>query len=191
MREDWSDITESKRAELFPIILESHNPAWKDYYTQEKERLRSIFGSSVIRISHIGSSAVAGLISKPTIDILLEVSQDIDLKPITKILLEKGYVVNNPTGDIVMYIKGYTPRGFCGQAVHIHVRHNADWGELYFRDYLLLHPDVAKEYGFLKIELKDKFLHDRDGYTEAKGAFIKKHTAQARMELSAKYAPVR
>ena len=88
-----------------------------------------------------------------------------------------------------MFIKGYTPRGFEGQTVHVHVRRSGDWGELYFRDYLASHPDAAEAYGNLKRALKDKYPHDRDGYTEAKGAFIQKHTEQARLEFPGKYAP--
>ncbi|MCL2615877.1 MAG: GrpB family protein [Dehalococcoidia bacterium] len=188
-REDWSNISDAKRAELFPIILEAHNPRWKEYYAAESLFLREVFGSCVVRISHIGSTAVAGLTAKPTIDILLEISDTTDLQPITEKLLDAGYVVNNPKDDIVMYIKGYTPRGFEEQAVHIHVRHSADWDELYFRDYLALHKDVAREYERLKLRLKEQFTHDRDGYTDAKEAFIKKHTQQARLEFPGRYAP--
>ncbi|MCL1885714.1 MAG: GrpB family protein [Dehalococcoidia bacterium] len=189
MREDWSIISDAKRAELFPIVLEAHNPRWKEYYAAESLFLREIFEDCVVRMSHIGSTAVAGLLAKPTIDILLEISDDSELQPITEKLLDAGYVVNNPKDDIVMYIKGYTPRGFEGQAVHIHVRYSADWGELYFRDYLTLHADVASEYERLKVRLKEQFTHDRDGYTDAKGAFIKKHTQQARLEFPGRYTP--
>jgi len=41
----------------------------------------------------------------------------------------------------------------------------------------------------LKVELKEKYLHDRDGYTGAKGAFVQKYTELARLEFPGKYAP--
>jgi len=188
MRENWADVSDTKRAELFPIILETHNPNWKKVYLDEEEYLKKIFGNSIVRINHIGSTAVAGLIAKPTIDILLEISEGTYLNPISERLLDEGYVVNNPKTDIVMYIKGYTPRGFEGQAVHIHVRNSADWDELYFRDYLVSHPDIAKEYEQLKLALREQYLHDRDGYTEAKGEFIEKHSKQARLAFPGRYA---
>lgn len=90
---------------------------------------------------------------------------------------------------ILSHIKGYTPRGFEGQAVHIHVRHYGDWGELYFRDYLILYPKVAREYEILKMGLKDKYMNNRDEYTEAKGRFISKYTEKARMEFPNRYTP--
>lgn len=166
-----------------------HNPAWKAYYLQEKDFLQTIFGCRIVRINHIGSSAVTGLLSKPTVDILLEVAPNTDLAEITAKMLDAGYVVNTPPKSLIMYLKGYTPRGFEGQAVHIHVRPNGDWDELYFRDYLILHTDVAEAYGKLKQQLKERYSHDRDGYSEAKTEFIKKYTALARAEFPGRYEP--
>ena len=62
----------------------------------------------------------------------------------------------------------------------IHVRYAGDWDELYFRDYLLTHPETTAEYGALKQKLKNNYEHDRDSYTEAKGEFIRKISAEAR-----------
>jgi GrpB-like predicted nucleotidyltransferase (UPF0157 family) len=187
MNLDFSKVTVEKLSKLFPVILEEHNPKWSEFYLKEKDFLQTIFGDKIIRINHIGSSSVDGLIAKPTIDILLEVSKDIDLHSITEILKAEGYIVNTPLGDIIMYLKGYTPAGFQGQAIHIHVRYSGDWGELYFRDYLISHPDIADEYARLKISLKEQYTYDRDGYTEAKGEFVKKYTDKARQEFFNKY----
>ncbi|AZS18136.1 GrpB family protein [Paenibacillus lutimineralis] len=189
MRQDFSNVTDEQLAQLFPILLEEHNPEWKEYFLKEKDHLQSIFGDKMVRINHIGSSAVDGLIAKPTVDILIEVEVDTDIQSITETMLEAGYVVNTPESDIIMYIKGYTPNGFCGQAVHIHVRHSGDWGELYFRDYLNTHPEVAAEYVELKILLKEQYQHDRDGYTQAKGEFVQKYTDIARKEYGVRYQP--
>ena len=189
MREDWSGVTKEKLATLFPIILENHKSMWTDYYLQEKDFLQTVFNNQIVRINHIGSTAVAGLLSKPTIDILIEVSESTDIKAITEELKNKGYVVNQANYDIITYIKGYTPRGFEGQTFHIHVRHSGDWGELYFRDYLILHADIARKYEVLKKELREKYLHDRDGYTEAKGQFVDDYTNKARVEFPNRYTP--
>ncbi len=190
MREDFSNVSEERLSELFPVILEPYNPEWPVFYSSEKELLESVFGEKILRISHIGSTSVPGLIAKPTIDILLELSEGIDLSDITEIMRDKSYIVNTPEKDIIMYLKGYTPRGFEGQCVHIHVRHYGDWDELYFRDYLIAHPEVALEYGILKLMLKDKYTHDRDGYTAAKGDFVRKYTELARKEFPDRYTPL-
>ncbi|MBN1373121.1 MAG: GrpB family protein [Anaerolineaceae bacterium] len=189
MRLDFSQVSAERLAELFPILLEEFNPQWTEYYLQEKKFLETIFGKNLIRINHIGSTSVPGLTAKPTVDILLEVSDDIDLQSVTERMKDEGYVVNTPQDDIIMYLKGYTPQGFQGQAVHIHVRHLGDWGELYFRDYLIAHPDIANEYVVLKQKLKGQFTFDRDGYTGAKGQYINKHTEVARREFPNRYTP--
>lgn len=173
MKHDFSDVTsreESKRlGRLYPIKLTKHNPKWFEYYENEKALLYNIFGENIVRINHIGSTAVPGLMAKPTIDILLEIKKNTDIEAITKVMIEEGYIVNKPANDIILYLKGYAPQGFVGQAFHIHVRYSGDWDELYFRDYLLAHNDIAREYEELKLSLKDKYEFDRDGYTAAKG----------------------
>ena len=58
--------------------------------------------------------------------------------------------------------------------------HFEHWDRLLFRDYLVQHAEVAREYGELKTRLSA--LHDRDriAYTEAKTAFILAITARAK-----------
>lgn len=174
---------------LFPVLLSPHDVLWAEYYAMERLYLLQVFGKQIARISHIGSTAIPNLIAKPTIDILLELHGDIELHRVTKLLDEAGYVTNTPSQDIIMYLKGYTPQGFAGQAVHVHVRMNGNWDELYFRDYLLVHPEAAIAYGQLKLSLIGRFRYDRDAYTEAKGPFIRTCTVRAREEFPCRYVP--
>ncbi len=83
--------------------------------------------------------------------------------------------------------KGYTENDFAERVFHIHLRYIGSNDELYFRDYLNEHEDTAKEYEALKLNLWEKFEHDRDGYTQAKGYFIKKYTELAKMEYKCRY----
>lgn len=193
MRHDFSDVISENEAErlgrLYPIILTEYNPIYPEIYLKEREFLLGVFGDAVLRISHIGSTAVPSLISKPTIDILLEIKKDTNLTAITERLTNIGYIVNTPPMDIITYIKGYGETGFEGQVYHIHVREFADHDAFYFRDYLIAHSDTANEYGELKQILLTQFEHDRDGYTAAKGEFIGRITALARDEFKGKYKP--
>ena len=50
------------------------------------------------------------------------------------------------------------------------------WDRLKFRDFLISHPETAKEYGELKIKLATEFHNDRVAYTKAKTDFILKIT---------------
>ena len=57
--------------------------------------------------------------------------------------------------------KGYTPEGFADRVYHLHVRYFGNWPELYFRDFLIAHPDVAGEYERLKLKLWKQYEHDQ------------------------------
>lgn len=169
---------------LFPIIITEHNPEWKKLYEKERIVIESAVGkSSIVRISHFGSTAVPGLAAKPTIDILLEIVEETDNDDFITKIKSLGYLYshkpNNPAPHM-MFMKGYTPNGFEGQAFHLHVRYSGDWDELYFRDYLIQHPEIAKEYGILKHQLKDKYENDREAYTNGKTDFIREVTRRAR-----------
>ena len=49
------------------------------------------------------------------------------------------------------------------------------------------HPQIAKEYEALKLELWKKYEHNRDAYTEAKTGFIRKWTTEARRIYGDRY----
>ncbi|WP_259455844.1 GrpB family protein [Bacillus sp. PK3_68] len=53
--------------------------------------LNNIIGNQNIeRINHIGSTSVNWLLAKPTIDILLEITEDCDLKFLVSVLEKNG-----------------------------------------------------------------------------------------------------
>lgn len=192
-RKKLSEMTDEERRQLFPVLLEDSRPQWQEEYREEKAKLERIVGQKYIsRMNHIGSTAVPGLTAKPTIDILLEIQRETPVSELVSRLEQAGYLCSpqpkNPAPHL-MFLKGYTPQGFRGQAFHLHVRYSGDWNELYFRDYLQKHPDVAARYGLIKRKLKQVFEHDRDGYTQAKTGFILEHTEQARKEMPQKYDP--
>ena len=161
MSKSLGEMTNEELWQLFPIILEEHNPAWKERYIEEVSLLEKVIDrSNIIRIDHIGSTSIPNMIAKPTVDILLQIKDETDIEQLFNNMDSAGYgcnkVSNNPAPHLT-FLKGYTPQGFKGQVFHIHVRYGGDWDELYFRDYLLKHPDVADEYGKLKLGLKPKF----------------------------------
>ena len=82
---------------------------------------------------------------------------------------------------------GYTEQGFADEVIHLHLRYRGDNDELYFRDYLLEHPECAREYEALKIRLWKQYEHNRDAYTEGKTAFIRRQTEAAKAAYGARY----
>lgn len=125
-----TDLTNEELWQLFPIILSEHKGYWKDNYIAEEKRLIDIIGKdNIIRINHIGSTSVPDLITKPTIDILLEIRQNVDINKFIKTIESVDYIYshqpNNPSPHM-MFMKGYTPKGFKGQTFHLHIRYPRD-----------------------------------------------------------------
>lgn len=191
MMKELSEMTLEELWILFPIVLKAHNADYKNWYIEEKQTLLAIISEKdLARIHHIGSSAVEGLVSKPTVDILLELAPNADVEQIIKLLEAHGWglMSNQRTPHLnLTFNKGYTKYGFAEKVYHLHVRFLGDWSELYFRDYLIDHPEVAKAYGELKLTLGETYRNNRDGYTEAKSEFIKTYTDKARQIYSGRY----
>lgn len=189
-KDTLSTLTLAQLGELFPIHLQSYSRHWPRRYWAEQKRITKAIGSAIVRISHYGSTSVPGLMAKPTIDILLEVIPSVDIQWLDEQCAHLGYrssyQPHNPAPHR-MYMKGYTAQGYQGQAYHLHVRYPGDWDELYFRDYLIDHPEVAKQYSLLKQELSQRYRTDREAYTEAKTLFIREYTLIARWEYGNRY----
>lgn len=193
MKKDLSEMSLKELWELFPIILKEHNPQYKEWYKIEERQLFNWINNEYIkRINHIGSSAVEGLLSKPTVDILLEIGNNCQSATLIEILKTNGWILMSSKCEPdlrLVFNKGYTPDGFAEKVYHLHIRYLGDWDELYFRDYLTDYPDVAVQYGNLKLKLWKEYEHNRDGYTEAKTEFIKRYTEKAKFEYVGRYIP--
>ena len=180
-----TEMTLEEFWQLFPIILSEHDPAGAEYYKEENALLEKQFGSLPVRISHIGSTAVEGLIAKPTVDILLEVKPASSPDAVRQTAEQCGYTVmaESVAPEYRLDLcKGYTPQGFAERVFHLHIRHPGDWDEIVFRDYLRRNPHKAEEYAELKKELQKHFKHNRDAYTEAKGEFIRACVKEGRRQ---------
>jgi len=178
--------------QLFPIILKEHRSEYETWYHEEKQHLLHLLQPyGILRISHIGSTSVKGLIAKPIVDILLELPDDYEIDRIAALLRQHGWIPmqQDDAGKTLDLNKGYTPDGFAEKVYHLHVKPYGDWDELYFRDYLRQHSDAARRYEELKLQLKEQYEHNRDAYTDAKSGFVKEYTDKARQEYPQRYLP--
>lgn len=174
-----SEMTLEELWELFPIFLTEHKSCWAILYREEISELKKVLPSSV-EYYHIGSTAIDGIWAKPIIDILIVVKTNSEMKNTADTLQKNGYIVMSASDERISLNKGYTENGFAEKVFHLHIRLENDIDEVYFRDYLNAHPEAAKEYEKLKLQLWKKFEHDRDAYTEAKSEFVKKYTLLAK-----------
>lgn len=186
MEKKLSEMSLEELWRLFPIYLTEHQPYWKEWYTEEENFLKNRV-PKIERISHIGSTAVSSICAKPIIDMLAEVSTDYKLSDYKAEIVKCSYTCMSETSDRISFNKGYTEKGFAERVFHLHLRYIGDNDELYFRDYLIEHTDIAVEYERMKLELRKKYEFNRDGYTNSKTDFIRRYTEKAKLEYGDRY----
>jgi GrpB-like predicted nucleotidyltransferase (UPF0157 family) len=171
------------------VAICSYDPHWPTSFRLEQEHLRACLPADLLgRIEHFGSTAVPGLAAKPIVDMLVEVSDlQATRERIAPVLEAQGYdYFWRPThGEdgppfYAWFIKRDPVTGARTHHIHMVEVHFADhWERLLFRDYLIEHPGVAKEYEQLKLRLAAAFPNDRVAYTRGKTEFIVKITEEA------------
>lgn len=158
-----------------PIEIVPYDPTWLHRFKAERGILLEVFGSVPVQVEHVGSTAVPGLGAKPIIDIMLGVERLADIEARISDLVTQGYEY------IPRWESEFPERRLFAkpqqQLRHFHLhaveRSTAFWHDhLLFRDFLRHHGDVASEYYALKKRLAAEFGDDREGYTNAKTAFI-------------------
>lgn len=184
MSKKLSDMSLEELWRLFPIFLTEHKPYWSVWYAEEAALLKQILPFD-IEYHHVGSTAVCGIMAKPIIDILAVVGSIDEAKRAAEILTGHDYIVMSASENRVSLNKGYTENGFADKVFHLHIRLPNDADEIFFRDHLNAHPEVAMEYEKLKLRLWKQYEHDRDGYTQAKSDFVRKYTELAKVSTNA------
>jgi GrpB-like predicted nucleotidyltransferase (UPF0157 family) len=126
-------------------LSECHDTA-VEIFANEASNIRSIVGENFVDIHHIGSTAVPGLLSKPRVDIALEVNNlDESLA-----LKEKGYVFK---GELNIPFRYFFGKNNKENGINLHVCEKGNpeiKGFLTFRNYMREHPKAVAEYAALK-----------------------------------------
>jgi GrpB-like predicted nucleotidyltransferase (UPF0157 family) len=162
-----------------------YHPRWPVLFEDEAALLRRTLGDVAVHIHHIGSTSVPGLVAKPIIDILLEVTSLAALDALNEAMRAIGY---EPRGELGIPRRRYFPKGGMDRTHQVHafvVGDEHGMRHLAFRDYLRAHPETAKEYGELKIAIARDCDNDIERYCDGKDAYVKRVEALAieRLEL--------
>ena len=155
MGRDLSEMSLEELWELFPIFLVAHDDRWKDSFHEIEKTLSGLLSDQpVVRISHIGSTAIQGIWAKNIVDVMVEISQSADMRDMVRILEQNGFIIMSFGANRISLNKGYSINGFADKVYHIHLRYAGDNDELYFRDYLNEHPALAKEFEQGKLDTR-------------------------------------
>ncbi len=187
MGKKLSEMSMEELWQLFPIVLMEHQIYWKQWYFDEENVLKKILPIEV-QINHIGSTSVHSIWAKPIIDILVEIPNKNDFGSINELLVDHDYICMSQRLNRISFNKGYTENGFAERVFHLHLRYIGDNDELYFRDYLNEHLEIAKKYEEMKLKLWKEYQYNRDKYTNAKTDFITKWTNEAKKVYGDRYS---
>jgi GrpB-like predicted nucleotidyltransferase (UPF0157 family) len=169
--EDMNRASQAPR----PIVLVAYNPAWPNNFHAEADAIRVALPEVVEDIHHIGSTAIPGIVAKPVIDILLVVTELEQLDACASALVDLGYQSMGEFGiPGRRYFRRDTADGVRTHHVHAFpVASPQIQRHLAFRDFLRAHPEEARRYGALKLDLAKRFSPDMARYTDGKTAFIR------------------
>lgn len=152
-----------------------YDDIWKIEYKREELVLKQYLKGFKIRIEHIGSTSIIGLSAKPIIDIAVGVVRQDELPVIANKLAKKGYDILDTleSNEEILARKGeadcYT------HYIHLTLVDSKYWNEfMYFKRYLLDHPDTLEEYRKLKETLYERYSTEKSKYTLEKRSFINK-----------------
>lgn len=170
------------------ITIVDPDPGWPALFEAEQTRLRLALGHKLIRIEHMGSTAIPGLAAKPIIDLIAAARDLDDVRAWVEPLQTLGYTyISKYEAEMPerRFFQKYDAEGRRTHHLHIydlptfHAR-----PERLFRDYVRAHPEVAQPYAQLKRSLAERLGHDRAAYTEAKTDFIQSVVARALIQLN-------
>jgi GrpB-like predicted nucleotidyltransferase (UPF0157 family) len=161
------------------VHLSAYDPRWPGRAAGYADELRPVLAPWLLGlIEHVGSTAIPGIVAKPVIDLMAQVT-DIDA------------VAGQAGGTLGSMNWRYVPPQFDGRPwrrffvkvspdgqhrlSHLHVMAaGADrWDQqLRFRDALRASPALRDEYAAVKSRLASTYADDRERYTEEKAAFV-------------------
>lgn len=156
------------------VTLIPHQTTWKKDFEKEKQLLEKIIGRFSVCIEHCGSTSIPHIAAKPIIDILVGVKSLESSRAIIPILKKAGYDFRqNSDSPRLEFLFAKGPESNRTHYIHVARYNGARWNKtIGFRDHLIMHKSIAKQYEKIKQRLAQNFPNDRAEYTKAKKYFI-------------------
>ncbi|MDO8522981.1 MAG: GrpB family protein [bacterium] len=151
--------------------LEPYSKNWQILYKIESEKIREVLVGAVTDIQHIGSTSIPNMKAKPIIDIAAMVDSFDKIEDLIQRLSDIGYVYYQQKSSSERYFFEKN------DAYHLSITIptvSFRRRQILFRDYLIEHPEIAKEYEILKESLLNKSVDGTSGYIEGKTEFVNK-----------------
>lgn len=163
------------------IAIADYDPQWPELFAREADRIRAVLGRRALRIEHVGSTSVPGLVAKRVIDVLLVVTDSRHEHAYVPALEAAGYLLR------IRESNWYEHRMFNGPdtETNLHV-FSSGCPEidrmLIFRDWLRVNAADRDVYAQAKLALAQKKWKSVQDYADAKTAVIEGIIARAQSD---------
>ena len=162
-----------------PVYLAEYDRTWPETFAGHEERIAAALGERALRIEHVGSTSVPGLAAKPTIDILLVVTNSASEETYLPAMEAAGYELRVREPDRHEH-RMFADRERTAQ-VHVLSDGNPEIERyLLFRDRLRTDQTDRELYERTKRELAKREWKYVQNYADAKGRVVEEITARAR-----------
>jgi len=162
------------------VRLHPYDPTWPEQYDRIAARLHAADGDQVLRVDHIGSTAVPGMAAKDVIDVLVTVADLDDADHLREPLQQSGYprldrirgdAPRPPGSDPAPWGKRLHASADPGRPANVHLRPAGSPGwtfALAFRDWLRADGAARVAYEQHKQRLATEHADSRESYALAK-----------------------
>jgi GrpB-like predicted nucleotidyltransferase (UPF0157 family) len=161
-----------------PVFIVDYDERWALQAAEERQRLGILLGPWLVDdIHHVGSTAIPGLPAKPIIDLMVGVGSLGDAPAMARVLAPHDWHLVPPEFDARPWRRLLVKVAAGRRIAHLHLLNPgaSQWAEqLRFRDRLCARPALAAEYAQLKRRLARVHADDREAYTKAKAAFVRR-----------------
>jgi len=166
--------------------LVDYDPDWSSRFNEIATNIAPLFGDNLISIEHVGSTAVPGMIAKPTIDVSVAVKDLTTVVSLYEAMKQLGFI---SLGDFIQQDEPEEYFVLNGNSVddrlaNVHVMQigNPEIEEMItVRDFLRSNKDAARDYvEQKKLLMKQYGQNDYNAYSKNKRSFLEQLKTDAR-----------
>ena len=164
--------------DLAPVQIRPYDRAWSEQFAICADLIRAALGGYAVRVDHIGSTAVPGLLGRPHLDVQVSVAEPEAEEEYRRALEDLGFALWVREADRRVFVAqpGALPAHAPRVETHVYVCRSGgvlEYDQLLLVQYLATHPDRREQYADLKRDLAKRFRQEPAAYTEGKQNFLR------------------
>ncbi len=161
----------------YEFKIEEYNPEWSEWFSQLKVYFEQYLSGLIIRIEHIGSTAVPNIVAKPIVDMDIVLEEE-NFDKVKNKLEELGYIHQGDLGieerDAFKLLDNNVKQSLPPHHLYVCKKESKELKKhIIFREYLKRNSKAMNEYSKTKRELYKKYADNKEAYIEGKDSKVK------------------